>query len=152
MLIGRPFDKQGLPVGLYHPIFDEFEALLNDPTTTNYITHGQLSKISEFCTAAVAIYRKEKDRVDAMSDLLGNILYPPITPIHTASNALSDGTIVTIAHGMSLYRAILEWKNDMGEGGCDPVKQGCFSFRDYWVQPNVRTKALFSFASLILIF
>jgi hypothetical protein len=138
MLVGRPVNKQGLPVGLYNPIFDEFQARLSDPTAETDIAHNQLSVTSSFCTAAVAIYRNEKERQHAMADLIDNLLYAPVTGILVRNNANSDGTILTMAHGMSLYRAILEWKNDMGEGGCDAVKQGCFSFRNYWIQPSVR--------------
>ena len=47
-----------------------------------------------------------------MEDLIDNLLYAPVSGILAHNNANSDGTIVTIAHGMSLYRAILEWKND----------------------------------------
>jgi len=42
---------------------------------------------------------------------------------------------MTTVHGLSLHRAVVE--NDMGEGGCDTVMQGCFSFRNYWIQNNV---------------
>ena len=53
MLVGWPVGKQGLPVGLYHPIFDEFKALLSDPTAMTDITCDQLAKTSSFCTAAL---------------------------------------------------------------------------------------------------
>ena len=133
-------------MGLYNPVFDEFKALLSDPITETNITDDQLSKTSSFCTVAVAIYRNEKERRKSMADLIDNLLYAPVTGILARNNANSDGTIVTIAYGMSLYRAILEWKNDMGEGGCDAVKQGCFSFRNYWIQSSVRNAVLCSSA------
>jgi hypothetical protein len=87
-----------------------------------------------------------------MADLIENLLYAPVNGILMANNTNSDGTIVTIAHGMSLYRAILEWKNDMGECGCDAVKQGCFSFRNYWIQRNVHNTVLHSSTPLTLMF
>ena len=59
MLISQPFDKQGLPVGLYNPIFDKFETQLSKPKAEIDIAPCDLSRISSFCTTAVAIYRNE---------------------------------------------------------------------------------------------
>jgi len=123
MLVGRPSDKQGLPVGLYNPIFDEFMALMSDTITDTDITHDHLSNTSTFCSASVAIYRYEHERRQAMTHMVDDLVYAPLTGMLAHNKASSDGTIMSIAHGMSLYRAILEWINDMGEGGCDAVKQ-----------------------------
>ena len=87
-----------------------------------------------------------------MEDWIENFLYAPVTGIHARNRANSDGTVMTIAHGLSLYRAILEWNNDMDEGGCDAIKQGCFSFRNYWIQPSVWTAVLCSSPPLTLTF
>jgi len=144
ILVGRPIDKQGLPVGLYNPIFDEFRTRFSNPTAQTDVTPDHLSSTSKFCTAAVAIYKNERSRREAMQDMLAHILYQPMSSIFARNGAISDGTILTIAHGMSLYRAVLEWKNDIGEGGCDAVKQGCFSFRNYWIQKDVRNPILCS--------
>jgi len=86
-----------------------------------------------------------------MADLLKNLLYAPVMGILAPNNVNSDGMIMTIAHGMSLYRAILEWKNDMGESGRDVVKQGSFSFRNYWIQPSVCNAVLCSPAPLTFV-
>lgn len=139
-------------MGLYKPIFDEFKALSSDPIAEIDITHDQLSNTSSFCTAAIAIYRNEKDRRKVMENLIENLLYVPVTGIIAPNRANSDGTIMTIAHGMSLYRAILEWKNDMVEGGCYAVKQGCFSFPNYWIQLSVHNAVLCLSAPLTIIF
>jgi hypothetical protein len=135
ILIGRPYDKQGLWVGLYNPAFDEFRDRLR---TKIDITPDDLARISSFCTAAVAIYGNEKERRKAMQDTLAKILRAAVMGVLASNDANSDGSIVTIIHELPLYRGILEWKNDMGEGGCDAVKQGCFSFRNYWTQNKVR--------------
>jgi hypothetical protein len=88
MLVGQPIDKQGLPVGLYNPIFNEFKALLSDPTAMTDITYDQLAKTSSFCTTAVAIYWNEKDRHKVMVDLIENLLYTLVNGILVANNVL----------------------------------------------------------------
>jgi hypothetical protein len=59
-LLVSPLTNKDFPC-LYNPIFNEFKALLSDPTAMTDITYDQLAKTSRFCTAAVAIYRNEKD-------------------------------------------------------------------------------------------
>ncbi len=53
MLVGRPSDKQGLPVGLYNPIFDEFMALMSDTITDTDITHDHLPSALKYCDTMV---------------------------------------------------------------------------------------------------
>jgi hypothetical protein len=66
-----------------------------------------------------------------MQDALATILQVAIVGVFAATHnrTNSDEAIVTIKHELPLYRGVLEWKNDIGAGGCDVVKQACFSFR-----------------------
>lgn len=137
MLVGRPFDKNGLPVGLYNPVFDEFKARLSDLTSEVDITLEHIISTSSFCIAAADIYCNQTERCQAMEDIIEDILDARITAVPAFYTPYTSGTIKTNAHDLSLYRAILEWKNDMG-GDCDVVKRGYFSYRKYWIQKDVR--------------
>lgn len=70
MLIGQPFDKQGLPVGLYNPIFEEFNTQLSKPKAKIDVAPCDLTRISSFCTAAVAIFHNEDVQCQEMQGAL----------------------------------------------------------------------------------
>lgn len=137
ILNGRPADRQGLPIELYHPVFDQFRAAANDVTTT--ITCGEYKSIAQLCNAAAVIYESEAAREEQLYAFLKEILGDdlPLTKQVTSKRSSAD-QVLTLKLGTDIgYKAFLanfEVKNEIGSGGSDPVVQACFSFRNNLIE------------------
>ncbi|KAG8944247.1 hypothetical protein FRC03_002134 [Tulasnella sp. 419] len=138
MLNGRYPDPDiplfGLPVSLYHDAFSVFQAHLEaQPNAAKY------PAIFELQNAAGVIYSVESERLDAIRPLLQAVLDTGIL-VEEVHGRRSDGVVSTWVSGCqtSAYCAVLEMKNEIGTGHCDPSIQGQFSYREYWSQMGVR--------------
>jgi hypothetical protein len=138
LLNGRPDGtREGLPVGLYSPVFDNFSAALKTEPDEFDLRNTIHRTISTLCTHAVDIYGTEEGRWNVIKPLLQVILGAPIEHKKTATGAASDGVICSQVAGRQVFRAIFEIKNEIGTGGCDPSVQGAFSYRNYYSQRPV---------------
>jgi hypothetical protein len=71
ILVGRPADKQGLPVGLYNSVFDRFLYDMHNTAVEQEIAYEVLVTISSLCTAAAQDYDNDRERFNSMSPLIG---------------------------------------------------------------------------------
>jgi hypothetical protein len=96
--------------------------------------------VYEFLEAAAGIYESEKDRDLPTSEHLRGLFNANIKEIVIKeSRSSNDGCIVTAVHGSEYeaLRLLLELKNEIGSGGCDPSVQGPYSTRKFWVATEV---------------
>ncbi|KAI5117971.1 hypothetical protein M0805_004905 [Coniferiporia weirii] len=129
VLNGRPCVNFGLPVGLFHPIFDSFQAAMKDDRT--HPDPETYTLVRELFKASAEIYETEDDRISEidrhLTPLLGNIFMDVRTP-----DVKSDGVMVQPCGPSIAYLVIRQVKNEMGTGGADPYNEGSLSYRKYW--------------------
>ncbi|KAG8689270.1 hypothetical protein FRC11_003478, partial [Ceratobasidium sp. 423] len=134
ILNGRPQRAVGLPVGLFHPVFDSFQRRID--STSFAATPFQLSLTLRLLTASQAMYDHE-DRADGRAEALKPILSSLLgLYIQTAEipGTKSDGVL---QGGNGAYYMIIEVKNEIGKGGRDPAVQAAIAFSKYWGQPSL---------------
>ncbi|KAG8959405.1 hypothetical protein FRC03_008030 [Tulasnella sp. 419] len=151
MLNGRYPDPDnplfGLPVSLYHEAFTVFQAHLEaQPNAAKY------PAIFELQNAAGVIYSTKGERLEAVRPLLQTVLDTGIAE-EAFHGSRSDGVVSTWVSGCQTlaYCAMLEVKNEIGTGHCDPSIQAQFSYRAYWSQMrNAKIRGLCCCPSFIL--
>ncbi|KAF9103421.1 hypothetical protein BGX27_010595 [Mortierella sp. AM989] len=132
ILNGRPFEKAGPPIALFHTVFGAF---LRDKSS--YI--GREDQIDRgFSLEVSQLYNTEHQRLTAIKPTLGNILGDILdAPLFTVGEARSDGVLVTSVGSERAFRMILEGKNEIGTGGSDPTIQIAQYYRTFWSQDNI---------------
>ncbi|CAE6493838.1 unnamed protein product [Rhizoctonia solani] len=125
---GRPQEADGLPVGLFHPVFDSFQQRIDSDSFAP--TPMQLSATLTLLTASQKIYDTEPVRTEALIPLLQRLLGRHIAEV-SIRGTKSDGAI---HESNGAYSMIMEIKNEIGTGGCDPSIQGAIAFANYWGQ------------------
>jgi hypothetical protein len=150
LLIGRPgWHREGLPIGLYNPIFDRFSAALKTEPDEIDFRNPRHRIASELCASATQIYASELERWNAIKPKLQLLLHGRIednvkadpskksTGKTSTGRAAADGVIRSEAAGHKFFHAIFELKSEIGTGGSDPSVQGAFSYRNYYSQRKV---------------
>ena len=135
---GRPLSNHGLPIELYHPIFDEFRTTVHESTP---ITARDYELVTALCIRGAEIHETEDDRKDALYLVLEIILDVNFTRVGLRAAGRNsfgaDKVISAVMQGRIGYLAFIETKNEIGSGHCDPAIQASLSYRTHWVQPNV---------------
>lgn len=127
---GRPEGQPGLAVGLYHPVFTQFQASLDDPSID--ISPTELISSARLLTASTRVYENEKSRFLVLKLLLERLLQSEFIVIEE-TDVKADGVITTSVSDRPVgIRALWELKNEIGCGGSDPVTQASYSYRKYW--------------------
>ena len=139
ILNGRP--NHGLPIGLYHPVFDDFRFDLKHsgdwvPTAEDYIRATEVFRVSS------ALYNDERERTDALKRPLSELLGETLIVFESGRN---DGIMLAVCGTADAITSVLKVKNEIGEGGSDPSFQGCLSYRMYWAAAKVSPCDLFEF-------
>jgi hypothetical protein len=124
----------GPPVALFHTVFGEFSRDMND---ANLPLTDEIIRITEdFLWESADIYKNEETRLTKIKATLGKV-FGDIVDAICGNEARSDGVLLTSIGGERAYRMILEEKNEIGIGGCDPTIQFAQYYRTYWSQNNV---------------
>lgn len=82
-------------------------------------------------------YDLERDRLDEIKYILDQI-WDNVGDAKYGRDASCDGILTTSFGNQRAYRLILEGKNEIGEGGCDPTIQISIYYCEYWCQKHVR--------------
>ncbi|QRV90209.1 WaaY domain-containing protein [Ceratobasidium sp. AG-Ba] len=126
VLNGRPFEKTGMPIGLYHPIFDAFTSRARE--STNSIPGDFYDKMDQLLISSQEMYEKENGRQHELDGILQDILghklhkvkFPGVQP---------DGVIHMGEGGTVML--VMDIKNEIGSGNSDPTIQGAMSYAKY---------------------
>jgi hypothetical protein len=144
LLIGRAdWTLEGLPIGLYNPIFDRFSADLKTEPDEIDFRNPRHRHISELCACATEIYDSGQQRWNAIKSKLQLILTGRIEdnfkagPGWQASADRAAAVIRSKAAGYEFFHAIFQVSNEIGASGFDPSVQGAFSYRNYYSQREV---------------
>ncbi|KAG8920637.1 hypothetical protein FRC02_000790 [Tulasnella sp. 418] len=123
-------DTNGLPVILFNEVFTDFKAALKkkdfEPTDEESRLVDRLS-----CAASI-LYPIEEERSLAIKPILSELIDAPLITMTSIGKAQSDGVVITNRGHHVAIRAVLEMRNEIGTGGCDPSIQGACSYRHYW--------------------
>lgn len=147
--------RVGAPVTLYHRVFSQFQEDLQVPLDSMELDTKYLSDVNTLCDESSAIYKKESERerhvMKTLGTVLGFVFKHRKTGLEHKENANSDG-VVSIECGSDLETAfifILELKNEIGAGSCDPAIQALQSYRKYWLEVS-REKCLMNYDICLL--
>ena len=126
------------PIQIFHPIFDDFTHIVNDLDTD--LTTQDLTNIQKFMYEAGKICQSEPLHSENLCQLLGCILGITISvePIIDWGKACQlDGIVTTeVCKTLTPYM-ILEVKQEIGDGGCDPTTQAGLYMSRSWIQEVV---------------
>jgi hypothetical protein len=123
----------GPPVGLFHPVFNEFE---KNPKGNDPIPCEMRLDVHEFMQINADIRENEGPRLDKFETALYTTLFGVRPPVTRSENVWSDGAITVTYRLGNTCLLILELKNEFGTGGLDPFVQASFIYQQYWSDRN----------------
>lgn len=149
VLNGRPDNNFGPPIGLFHPVFNSFQAALKIPEPT-YADAQTYNSVKELFCAVTAIYNNKADRIVAIDKHLSTLLGTHFIDVYS-TGVLSDGVMVHSTGICTAYLVIREVKNEIGTTSADPYNQVGLAYRKYWAHPsNDRIRKLCYCPSILL--
>ncbi|QRV96255.1 Tyrosine kinase [Ceratobasidium sp. AG-Ba] len=119
---GRSYTFTGLPVQLFHPVFDHFLQALE---ATDQLTALEYKNVQKLAFTAQQVYHNEGDR---WKQLISRFI------VSLDSAILRDNPV---ENWTSLYFTIIEVKNEVGTGSCDPSIQAAEDYGICWSRPDV---------------
>jgi len=126
------------PIQLYHPVFDQFLYLANSPDTRP--TAKDLEDVYEFMWYVSEVGRKESRPGGGLHTRLMNILESEIHEETNLDGSRPDGAITLQIGNTRIMTLIMELKQELGEGDCDPSMQVSLSMRRSWIDSDVGYK------------
>lgn len=126
------------PIQIFHPIFDDFIHLVNDPGVQP--TPDDLKKVQELMYYAAEVGRAEEGNGGYNEGLRERLRHILQLDVHVEPNldaTSADGVITLQVGDARIAFLILELKREIGEGGCDPSLQVGLSMRRSWINPSV---------------
>lgn len=98
-----------------------------------------LEWVVEVISIATDIYRTESDRIIEMREILSKKFGTILVVEYGRNGYKCDGVLTAKVNNiLTAYIGILEAKNELGLGGCDPSYQGALYYQGYWSQSSVR--------------
>ncbi|KAI0714115.1 hypothetical protein C8Q72DRAFT_206479 [Fomitopsis betulina] len=122
----RPLELFTPPVTIYHPVFARFRRLMAQEPTD--LGPEELTRAQRFVVAANKIYQSEEQRISGLQDtfrwLHANILTKKTFEFRS-QKLIPDGAvcIAKTPDDFDTVSVITEVKNEIGDGGCDPLAQ-----------------------------
>ncbi|KAF8599125.1 hypothetical protein BDV93DRAFT_609465, partial [Ceratobasidium sp. AG-I] len=131
---GRPFEKTGPLVQLYHDVFHRFTEGIN---SNEVLPASAYANTGTFLYNTQNLYLTEESRMTTLlSDFLSffNLEFTPENVVKCRGGVLKA---MTIGSGPEAYCAVLELENEMGAGDSDPSVQAAHSYAIYWSQKKM---------------
>ncbi|KAG6910125.1 hypothetical protein DXG01_012884 [Tephrocybe rancida] len=145
VLNGRPHHNYGPPVGLFHPVFNSFQAAMTSSEHFYADDAETYATLRSLFRAFADIYATKEQRTGAIEKHLSSPLGAQFVVVD-APGVKSDGVIIHPCGRYYAYTALREDKNEIGTGNSDPYNQASLAYRKYWAQPS-RESDLFVFVS-----
>ena len=126
------------PIQIFHPIFDDFIHLVNDPDFQP--TVDDIKNVQELMYFASEVGRKEEGKFGLNQGLRKRLRRILQAEVHVEPNddeTKADGVITLQIGDARIAYLILELKRELGEGGCDPTTQVGLSMKRSWIEPSV---------------
>ncbi|KIM25769.1 hypothetical protein M408DRAFT_73816 [Serendipita vermifera MAFF 305830] len=126
----------GPSIFLYHPVFLQFRKMMHEEAQN--IPPEFRVEVYQFMNKAAAIYNTENIRRVSVEEPLGSLLGRAIIATQLPDGTSNDGCILTSVSDHLALCLLLEMKNEVGTGGCDPAAQGSYSTRKFWASDKGR--------------
>ncbi|KAG6884082.1 hypothetical protein C0992_007052 [Termitomyces sp. T32_za158] len=138
VLNGRSSDNNGLPIGLFHPVFNSFHSDIQ--SEERFRPDASVSSsIRELWKAFARIYHSEDDRIEAITPPLAKLLDDTFQ-VKDITDVRSSGIITDQCGFGTAYPVIAEVKNEMGTSLADPSHQAGYAYRKYWAEQTAIRK------------
>jgi len=128
----------GPPIQIFHPIFDDFIHLVNDPDVQP--SANDLKNVQELMYFASEVGRMEErhdGHNEGLRTRLRRILQAEVHEEPNPDGTKPDGVITLQIGDARITFLILELKRELGEGGCDPTTQVGLSMKRSWIDLSV---------------
>ncbi|KAJ8518899.1 hypothetical protein ONZ45_g4079 [Pleurotus djamor] len=125
------------PIEIYSQVFGKFLSLLQDdshqPSPVDIACVKELSTLLSAITTAHETSRNNDVR-EALTAFFGQSL--KLLSKANKDGTLPDGVIFITVGDIKIPILILELKNELGKGDCDPTTQASLSMRSAWLDPT----------------
>lgn len=133
MSMGRGVPTVGCTISIYHPVFSEFQTHLGNEELKP--TADQVRNALKLLEIGQKVFRTENHRVAELYPILSSLLLLPVEGSPSYFRYQPDGLIFTRRdNNDAVPILVLETKNEVGTGGCDPEVQCAFSYRKLWCE------------------
>lgn len=133
----KPIKTTVPPIQLFHLVFGHF---LNDLLNTLPVPPKITKATVGYMRASSAIYDHEANYRATLDSHLGRILSSGMGTVVNADGTLLDSALsITLTKGAceTIVTLFKEEKNNLGDGGCDPLIQVGLSITQFWAQDQV---------------
>lgn len=132
----RAEGSDGPHVNIFHEAFARFRAKFLDVSTQ--IPPEVYHNVTTLFGKSQTVYPEEKDRAEIVGPIIEKLIDNDCMQ-PKVKGAIPDGAVITAMAGRpTAYRAFLEFKNEIGTGGSDPVAQGAKVYEKAWAEQKVR--------------
>lgn len=135
ILNGRPFGTRSTPVHLYHNVFTTFTSIFNDKT--RHVPPDIQTHVFKLCYDSADVHKNESIRLNAIQPTYRLILGEAMQSQRVVGGEADVAITTTMIDGQTALRGLVEFKNEIGAGGCDPSLQGSLSYTKYWATDAV---------------
>lgn len=123
ILNGRPIENLAPPLGLYHPVFDDYLECRKSEEEVPLLIKKDVQKYMEL---SAKIYSSEAERFDNIKEVLTNLIGPALDV--SARKVKSDGIMAMRSLNTHAYYLIVE----IGTGAVDPLTQASLAYQKYY--------------------
>lgn len=131
LLIYRPSDCVSTPVILYNPAFILFKINFDDERLHIDKKHNQWTLK---CIKSMADFYSDENRQSGFHELIRELLNKDVKVLVLDDRSSNDGTLELDFHSYSVLYLLIEIKNEIGTGKCDPTIQAAASYAKFYAQ------------------
>ncbi|RHZ59667.1 hypothetical protein Glove_362g72 [Diversispora epigaea] len=140
IFMGRPFDRIGPPIVLFHNCFGQFLKDISDDNLS--IDCEMYFDAQKLMATASQFFTNELSRNLAMEREFAKIIGEPFKPFIYGNDNRADGTLSTNIQDQIAYRLILEVKKELGGTKAEPTLQAGLYYLGYWSEEqSVKVRA-----------
>jgi hypothetical protein len=123
------------PIEIFHPIFNDSISFVSDPDVQP--TREDLDNVRTLMSLASGIYLSEEYRKKIKAQLSKALLKFLVNANADDDETEADDILkMTINTAQSMILA-LEWRQELGEGGCDSSTQAGLNMKHAWLELSV---------------
>ncbi|CAG8635563.1 2075_t:CDS:2, partial [Ambispora gerdemannii] len=132
LLIHRPPECVGPPVQIYHNVFSQFLRDYRNEDLEMGREHYEWTL--EFIHEMGEIYRSERERSIVFKETIRKLFGEELRVISLEDDSSNDDVLESNVFSKNVLRFLVEMKNEIGTGSCDPTVQAGASFAKYYTQ------------------
>ena len=123
------------PIEIFHPIFNDFIRLANDPDVQP--TCEDLHNVRTLMSLASGVYLSKEYRKKIKAQLCKTLVKILVNAEADDDETEADDILKMTINTAQFMTLALEWRRELGEGGCDSSTQAGLSMKRAWLESNV---------------